>query len=407
MNLDGTGVPPAGFEHLIRDAVPAALGALLRQGAQFADAEDAVQEAVEIALAKWPQGGVPDRSVGWLVRVAGRRLIARHRTESARQRRETLIASWSSRPADPVASDDDSLLLLFLCCHPGLRPASAIPLTLRAVGGLTTREIADALLVPEATVAQRISRAKATIGSTAGPFVRPGPGEIAARLPAVLQIISLIFTEGHSATSGPDLTRADLAEEAIHLARRLHERLPDHPEVDGLLALLLLTDARRTARTGPAGELIPLDQQDRTLWNRPMISEGLRLLTAAFGHHELGEYQLRAAVAAVHDQASAYSETNWVELRALYNRLARLGDNPMVMLNRAIAVAHTDGPEPAIAEVVSLTSQLGNHHRYHATMGYLHELTGDRESARRAYATAAGLATNEPERLHLARKSRG
>jgi RNA polymerase sigma factor (sigma-70 family) len=266
------------IERLLRDAAPDALGVLLRRGEPFADAEDAVQDAVLVALDSWSTRGVPDRPVGWVVRVAQRRLIDQHHRDTARRRREALVASWSTLPGEPELSEDDSLALLFLCCHGSLTPSAAIPLTLRALGGLTTREIADALLLPEATIAQRISRAKASISRSDEPFRSPPPDLVDNRLPAVMQIIYLIFNEGHAATSGPRLNRTDLANEAIRLARQMHERLPDQPETAGLLALLLLTDARRPARISANGELVPLDQQDRRLWSRPMIVEGLRAL---------------------------------------------------------------------------------------------------------------------------------
>ncbi len=393
------------IERLLRDSGPTALGVLLRQGNRFADAEDAVQDALLIAFDSWPRRGVPDRPVGWLVRVAQRRLIDRHHRDTARRRREALVVSWSTMPIEPTVSEDDSLALLFLCCHASLKPSAAIPLTLRAVGGLSTREIADALLQPEATIAQRISRAKATVARSGEPFCRPPPNLIDQRLPAVMQIIYLIFNEGHAATSGSRLTRTDLADEAIRLARLLHERMPDHPESAGLVALLLLTDARRDARCTPNGELVPLDRQERQLWNRPMIAEGLRVLTSALDHHRIGEYQLQAAIAAVHDQAPTYAATNWVQLRALYDLLARRNDNPLVTLNRAVAVAHTDGAEAAMRGIDALGTSLAGHHRYHATVGYLHEMAGEHDAARKAYDTAALLATNEPERRYLRSKA--
>ena len=392
-------------ERLLRDAAPEALGVLLRRGERFADAEDAVQDAVLVALDSWSTRGVPDRPVGWMVRVAQRRLVDQHHRDTARRRREALVASWSSLPVEPKVSEDDSLALLFLCCHTSLTPSAAIPLTLRAVGGLTTREIADALLLPEATIAQRISRAKASISRSDEPFRSPPPDHIDNRLPAVMQIIYLIFNEGHAATSGPILSRPDLANEAIRLARQLHDRLPDQPETAGLLALLLLTDARRPARIASNGELVPLDRQDRRLWSQSTIVEGLQLLTAALAHHAMGEYQLQAAIAAVHDQAPSYDETNWLRLRALYNQLLLRSDNPLIRLNRAVAVAHTDGPEAAQDEIDALGDVLAEYHRYHATVGYLHELAGEQGASKRAYETAASLATNEPERRYLEGKA--
>lgn len=399
----------AEVERGLRHAAPDALGVLLRRGERFADAEDAVQDAVqdavEVALGSWPSGGVPDRPVGWLVRAAQRRLIDQYHRDTARRRREALVASWASIPSEPVVAEDGSLALLFLCCHASLVPSAAIPLTLRAVCGLSTREIARALLVPETTLAQRISRAKASIGRSGEPFRRPPPDLLDHRLPAVMQVIYLIFTEGHAATSGPGLDRPELAEESIRLARLLHGRLPDQPEVAGLLALLLLTDARRPARLSVTGALVPLDRQDRGSWNRPMIVEGLRLLTAALDHHGMGGYQLEAAIAAVHDQAPSYAATDWGRIRALYDQLVRHRDTPLVRLNRTVAVAHADGPGAARAELDGLGERLGGYHRYHATVGYLHDLAGDPAAARRAYRTAAGLATNEPERRYLLGRS--
>jgi RNA polymerase sigma factor (sigma-70 family) len=393
------------IERLLRDAAPDALGVLLRRGERFADAEDAVQDAILVALDSWSTRGVPDRPVGWMVRVAQRRLIDQHHRDTARRRRESLVASWSTLPGEPEVSGDDSLALLFLCCHGSLTPSAAIPLTLRAVGGLTTREIADALLLPEATIAQRISRAKTSISRSVEPFRSPPPDLIDNRLPAVMQIIYLIFNEGHVATSGPRLNRTDLANEAIRLARQMHERLPDQPETTGLLALLLLTDARRPARIAANGELLPLDQQDRRLWSRPVIVEGLSLLTAALAHHAMGEYQLQAAIAAVHDQAPSYNDTNWTQLRALCNQLLLRRDNPLVRLNRAVVVAHTDGPEAAQVEIGTLAELLADYHRYHATVGYIHEMAGEQSAAQHAYGTAASLATNEPERRYLQGKA--
>jgi RNA polymerase sigma factor (sigma-70 family) len=392
-------------ERLPRDAAPDALGALLRRGERFADAEDAVQDAVLVALDSWPTRGVPDRPTGWLVRVARRRLIDQYHRDTARRRREALVASWATLPDEPEASEDDSLTLLFLCCHGSLAPSAAIPLTLRAVSGLTTREIAHALFLPEATVAQRISRAKVSITRSDEPFRRPPPDLIDDRLPAVMHIVYLIFNEGHSATSGPALMRTDLADEAIRLARQVHLHLSDRAEAAGLLALLLLTDARREARVGPDGDLVPLDQQDRRLWSRPMIAEGVRLLTAALSTHSMGEYQLQAAIAAVHDQAPSYEATNWTQIRALYDCLSLQSESPLVRLNRSVAVAHTDGPDAALVEIDALVTSLVDYHRYHATAGYLLEMAGDHDAARRAYREAARLATNGLERRYLQGKA--
>jgi len=389
----------------LRSSLPDALTVLLRRGERFADAEDAVQEAALVALDTWRTRGLPDNPVGWLVRVAHRRLIDQHHRDTARRRRESLVASWAIPPSEPEVFKDDSLALLFLCCHNSLTPSAAIPLTLRAIGGLTTREIGQALLIPETTAAQRISRAKASITRSNEPFRRPPPNLIDDRLPAVMQIIYLIFNEGHAATSGSTMMRTDLADEAIRLARQLLERLPDQPEASGLLALLLLSDARRPARLAANGDLVPLDQQDRSLWNRTMIIEGLNLLTRSFDLHSMGEYQLQAAIAAVHDQAPTYEQTNWAQLRAIYNQLTLRSDNPLVRLNRVVAIAHCDGPATVQEEMAVLRDSLDSNHRYFATLGYLHEMANEPDAARRAYAAAAPLATNEPERRYLLRKS--
>ncbi len=395
------------IEGLLRDTAPSALAILLRRGERFADAEDAVQEAVLVALEAWSTRGVPDRPVGWMVRVAQRRLIDQHHRDSARRRREVLAASWAARESEPAVDEDDSLALLFLCCHSSLTPNGAIPLTLRAVGGLSTREIADALLVPEATIAQRISRAKASITRSGEPFRLPSTDLIDDRLASVMQVIYLIFNEGHVATSGPSLIRTDVADEAIHLARQLHERLPDEPEVSGLLALLLLTDARRLARVDAGGDLIPLDRQDRRLWDRAKIDEGVGLLHFSLAHHALGDYQLQASIAAVHDRATSFDSTDWWQLRALYDELVRRGDNPIVRLNRVVAVAHTDGPRAAQLELDSLAASLIENHRFFATSAYVHELAGELDKSRCAYADAARLATNDTERRYLQAKASG
>lgn len=391
---------------LLHETAPVALAALLRRGENFADAEDAIQDAVMVALDAWTSGGVPERPVGWMVRVAQRRLIDQHHRDTARRRREALVTSWATLPRELDVFDDDSLALFFLCCHESLTPSAAIPLTLRVVGGLTTREIADALFVPEATIAQRISRAKASISLSTEPFRRPPPNLLDARLPMVVQVIYLIFNEGHAATSGATLIRTDLADEAIRLARKLREQLPEQPEVTGLLALLLLTDARRLARVKVGGDLAPLDEQDRLLWNRAMIAEGLNLLTAALAHHDVGEYQLQASIAAVHDQALTFATTNWSQLRAIYNQLALRSDNPLVFLNRVVVTAHIDGPRAAQVEIAALGDSLSENHRYFATLAYLHEMAGERDAASRAYGDAARLAKNEPERNYLLKKAR-
>ena len=310
-------------------------------------------------------------------------------------------------PTEPVISDDDPLALIVLCCHPAITPASAVPLTLRAVGGLTTREIADALLQPEATVAQRISRAKATIARSGERFGSLAGGELDARLAAVLQIVYLIFNEGHVAATGAALTRADLCDEAIRLARQLHDARPADPEVSGLLALLLLTDARRLGRTDDAGDLVTLDEQDRSRWDRARVTEGLQVLTPALRQHHFGEYQLLACIAALHDQAPTYEATDWVRISALYDLLVRRTDNPIGALNRVVAIAHARSTDEAWHALDALAASLADHHRYHAVRGYLHDLDGERDAARDVYAEAAGSAANEPEGRYLRRKAAG
>ncbi|HEY3724173.1 MAG TPA: DUF6596 domain-containing protein [Acidimicrobiia bacterium] len=392
---------PASTEGLLRTLAPQALGALTRRYGDFADAEDALQEALVAAADQWPVDGEPDQPLAWLIRVASRRMVAKYRTDEARRRREDLAASWSAEPPDPGAGQDDSLVLVFMCCHPALTPGSAIPLTLRAVGGLTTREIAAAFLVPEATMAQRISRAKATVKASGERFALPAPEARADRLRSVLHVLYLIFTEGYASTSGPDLARADLSDEAIRLARGVHAALPDDPEVTGLLALMLLTDARRPARTGAGGELVPLAEQDRSRWDRALIAEGVGLVTAALKDGATGEYRLQAAIAAVHDQAARYEDTSWSEIVPLYGVLERLTGNPMVTLNRAVAVAMVDGPDAGLELLDGLDDRLGDHHRLHAVRAHLLEQAGRTEAAIAEFRAAAAGVTNLPERRYL------
>jgi predicted RNA polymerase sigma factor len=328
-----------------------------------------------------------------------------YRRDDARRRREDLAASWSIARPDPPAGDDDTLILIFMCCHPSLTPASAIPLTLRAVGGLTTREIAAAFLVPEATMAQRISRAKARVKESDEPFALPSPDARAERLRSVLHVLYLLFNEGYASSSGPDLARADLSGEAIRLARGVHAALPDDPEVTGLLALMLLTDARRRARTRADGELVPLAEQDRALWDRDLISEGIALITEALRQGPMGEYQVQAAVAAVHDQAARHADTNWSEILALYSLLERMTGNPMVTLNRAVAAAMVDGPSTGLALLDGLDARLGDHHRLHSVRAHLLELAGDTETAIVAFRAAAARTTNPREQHYLTTKA--
>jgi predicted RNA polymerase sigma factor len=388
------------IEGLLHEAVPQALAVVARRHA-FADCEDAVQEAVIAALRTWPDGGIPDRPVGWLVRVASRQLLGRHRSDSARHRREQVAASWALDPPDPVPDRDDTLTLLFMCCHDALTPAAAIPLTLRAVGGLTTREIADAFLVREATMAQRISRAKATIRSSPEPFALPSADAYPRRLRSVLHVLYLMFNEAHTSSAGSELARPDLATEAIRIARMVHAARPDDPEVAGLLALMLLTDARRHARTGPEGELIPLPEQDRGRWDRTMIREGVELVTSALSRHQPGEYQLQAAIAAVHDQAPTYDDTNWNEILALYNVLDRISTNPIITVNRAVATAMVQGHAAGLQVLDVVADALSSHHRYHAVRAHLLERAGRTADALVEYDLAIRRVTNLRERTYL------
>ncbi|MFD9518369.1 RNA polymerase sigma factor [Streptomyces sp. NPDC059979] len=406
-------------EDLLRRLAPQVLGALVRRYGHFDTAEDAVQEALLAAARQWPEEGRPDNPRGWLIRVASRRLTDQLRSEEARRRREETAAALTPRdefvappPGESRApAADDTLALLFLCCHAELAPAARIALTLRAVGGLTTAEIARAFLVPEATMAQRISRAKRRIKTSGAPFGIPHDGgdqaqhhsEHAERLADVLQVLYLIFNEGYTATSGSDLQRADLAVEAIRLTRAVHALLPADGEVAGLLALMLLTDARRAARTASDGSLIPLAEQDRTRWDRAAITEGVALVSEALTHTRLGPYQLRAAIAAVHDEAASDEETDWAEILALYEVLIRLVPGPVERLGHAVAVAMVHGPRPALTLLAALEEDdhLAGHHRLEAVRAHLLEMAGDRAAARAAYAKAAGLTLSVPERRYL------
>jgi RNA polymerase sigma factor (sigma-70 family) len=394
-------VTTTGTEDLLRELAPQVLGAVVRRYGHFADAEDAVQEALLAASTQWPAEGRPDRPLAWLVRVASRRMADQFRSEEARRRREDLAASWSIHPAEPSPAHDDTLLLLFLCCTPALPPASAIPLTLRAVGGLTTKEIATAFLVPETTMAQRISRAQAKVKALDEPFARPSPDELDERLRSVLHVLYLIFNEGYATSGGPDLARADHSSEAIRLTRAVHAAVPDDPEVTGLLALLLLTEARRPARTTPDGELVALADQDRSRWDRALITEGTTLITGALRQGRMGEYQAQAAIAAVHDQALRYEDTAWDDILRLYRVLERMTANPMVTLNRAVATAMVDGPAAGLAALDGLDARLGDHHRLHAVRGHLLEQAGDLDAAVDQLRQAAAGADNVREQRHL------
>jgi RNA polymerase sigma factor (sigma-70 family) len=390
------------MEDLLRELAPQALGVVARLCGDFDDAEDAVQEALLAASTLWPADGPPDNPQGWLIAVAARRITDRVRNEEARRRREDLAAIREPADGTPEVSEyDDSLVLLFMCCHPALTPASSIPLTLRAVGGLTTAEIARAFLVPEATMAQRISRAKQRIKASGVPFSRPAAGEFVERLRSVLHVLYLIFTEGHAATSGADVARAELSVEAIRLTRMVHRLLPDYPDVAGLLAMMLLNEARRPARTGPDSELVPLADQDRSRWDRALIAEGVALLSDALPKGAVGEYQLQAAIAAVHDEAPSAEDTDWPQIVALYGLLERMTNNPMVTLNRVIAAAMVEGPAAGLALPEGLDDRLAGHHRLDAVRAHLLEMAGDPESAVAHYRTAAARTTSLAERDYL------
>lgn len=398
-------------ERLLRALAPRALGAMTRRFHDFGSAEDAVQEALVAAATQWPRDGLPDEPLAWLLRVASRRLTDHVRADSARRRREALVVRLVP-PEEQLAlsadeSDghgaDDTLRLLFMCCHPALTTPSAVALTLRAVGGLTTAEIARAFLVPEATMAQRVSRAKATIKSSGVAFEMPDAEAQRARLGAVLHVLYLVFNEGYAASSGDRVHRTDLSGEAIRLTRMLHEALPEDGEVTGLLALMLLTDARRASRTGPAGELIPLDEQDRTRWDRAMIEEGAALVTRCFGGGHVGAYALQAAIAATHDAAETAEATDWRKIAALYDALSRFADNPMVALSHAVAIAMVEGPSAGLArlETIARDPRLTEHHRLDAVRAHLLERAGETIAAAAAYRRAAGATASLRERAYL------
>jgi len=395
-------------EHLLRDLAPQVLGVVIRRFRDFAAAEDAVQEALIAATVQWPREGVPDNPRAWLIQVAFRRMTDHVRSELARRQRETVAAMEMDQLAPPVdagseTEQDDTLILLFMCCHPALTSSSAIALTLRAVGGLTTAEIANAFLVPEATMAQRISRAKNSIKASGVPFRLPTSEERAQRLRAVMHGLYLIFNEGYSSSVGPHLQRLELSREAIRLTRSVHALLPEDAEVAGLLALMLLTDARSTARMGADEELIPLPRQNRTLWDQTKISEGIALLTAALSKGSIGAYQLQAAVAAVHDEAARAEDTDWPQILALYELLKCMSGNPMVMLNHAIAAAMVHGPSKGLELLKALDSdaRLAGHHRLDAVRAHLQEMAGDHETAIKHYRIAAARTTSIPERNYL------
>jgi RNA polymerase sigma factor (sigma-70 family) len=397
-------------EDLLRRLAPQVLGAVVRRYGHFDTAEDAVQEALLAAARQWPHEGIPANPRAWLITVAARRLTDMLRAEQARRRREDAEARLippgqrQATAADrPAAEGDDTLILLFLCCHPALSPASQIALTLRAVGGLTTAEIARGFLVPEATMTRRITRAKQAIADSGVPFTVPAAGERADRVAAVRHVLYLIFTEGYAATTGPGLLRADLCAEAIRLTRLLHRLLPGDTETAGLLALMLLTDARRPARAGPGGELIPMAEQDRTRWDAAAIAEGVTLITATLRRLRPGPYQLQAAIAAVHDEAPAAEATDWPQILALYGLLRQASDNPVVALNHAVAAAMVDGPQAGLELLGDLAAdaRLATGHSFHAVRGQLLEMAGDPAAARAAYLEAAQHTTSLPHQRYL------
>jgi RNA polymerase sigma factor (sigma-70 family) len=403
------------IERAVRELAPQVLGALVRRSGDFTSAEDALQEALLAAVVQWPAEGLPANPGGWLFQVACRRLADQLQSAETRRRREAdaLARTRADLEAEaaPDALDetdrDDTLELLFTCCHPALTPPSAIALTLRAVGGLTTAEIASAFLVPEATMAQRISRAKQSIQSSGTPFRTPAGEERAKRLGNVLHVLYLTFSEGYASSAGPRLQRIELATEAIRLTRALHRLVPEDPEIAGLLALMLLTDARRRARTGAQGELIPLDEQDRSLWDRPAIAEGTALVTAALARGAIGPYQIQAAIAALHDEAPSTEATDWPQILALYGLLRRISDNPMVALNHAVATAMVHGPAAGLALLSELEAdeRIAKHHRLEAVRAHLHEFAGDERAAIESYRKAAGRTASLPERNYLTSKA--
>ena len=402
----------------MRELAPQVLGTLVRRHGQFDACDDAVQEALLAAALQWAAGGVPANPRAWLLTVASRRLVDEWRSESARRRREETHAVLElpdqrqreesdalleSADQSPPADADDTLTLLFLCCHPSLSAPSQLALTLRAVGGLTTAEIATAFLVPEATMAQRISRAKQSIKNSGIHFDLPPASERAERLRVVLQVLYLIFNEGYATSAGPALQRADLTTEAIRLARMLLKLVPAEGEVVGLLALMLLTDARRAARSTADGSLVTLADQDRQLWNTAQIAEGVALVTRALGKTPIGPYQLQAAIAAVHDEAATAADTDWPQILALYEVLERVSPGPVVTLNRAVAVAMVHGPRAGLALLGTLDSdeRMAHTHRLEAVRGHLLELAGDTAAARESYQRAARMTASIPEQRYL------
>lgn len=391
------------IEDTLRELAPQVLGALVRRYGGFDTCEDAVQEALLAASVQWRSQGVPDNPMGWLITVASRRRTEMWRNESARRRREDTAAAQTPPDPEPVAAVDDTLTLLLLCCHPALTQVSQVALTLRAVGGLSTAEIARAFLVPQATVAQRISRAKQRIKASGAEFRMPPKAERTQRLAVVLQVLYLIFNEGYTASSGSALHRVELTTEAIRLARQVRDRLPTDGEAAGLLALMLLTDARRPARTRPDGALVPMAEQDRSRWNAPAIAEGVCLITETLASAPVGPYQLQAAIAAVHDEAASTEDTDWPQILGLYELLHSIAPGPMVTLNRIVALAMVHGPQAGLAQLASAAADpgLAGHHRVDAVRAHLLDLAGDHEAARRHYRLAARRTLSVPEQRYL------
>jgi RNA polymerase sigma factor (sigma-70 family) len=396
-------------EDLLRELAPQVLGALVRRYGQFDACEDAVQEALLAAARQWPIEGTPDHPRSWLATVASRRLADQWRSDSARHRREKAAAALEMPGRGDAFEQDDTLSLLFLCCHPSLSIPSQLALTLRAVGGLTTAEIARAFLVPEATMAQRISRAKERIRATGAQFKMPAAADRSDRLRVVLQVLYLVFNEGYTSSSGPELNRADLTTEAIRLTRMLDHLLPEEGEVAGLLALMLLTDARHAARATADGSIVPLDEQDRDLWNSNQIDEGVAILTRTLGKVPVGPYQMQAAIAAVHDEARSAGETDWPQILALYEVLERISPGPVVTLNRAVAIAMVNGPRAGLALLGTLDGddRMAHNHRLEAVRAHLLERAGELGAARDSYRKAARMTASIPEQRYLAMKAAG
>jgi RNA polymerase sigma factor (sigma-70 family) len=400
-------MPTAETEDLLRRLTPQVLGAVVRRYGHFDLAEDATQEALAAAAAQWARDGRPENPRGWLIAVAARRLTDMLRAEQARRRREETVSQWTLTAAEPVAGEagsaeaDDTLVLLFMCCHPSLSVASQIALTLRAVGGLAAGQIARAFLTSEQTVTRRITRAKQSIKDSGVPFALPSP--VTGRLEPVLRVLYLIFNEGYASTAGPELFRVDIAEEAIRLTRTLHTILPEESEVTGLLALMLLVHARHRARTNTDGSLIPMDDQDRTLWDGAAIAEGIALITKALPRGPTGPYQLQAAIAAIHDEATSAATTDWAQIAALYGVLLQMDDNPVVALNHAVAVSKVAGPAAGLELLRRLErdARVNTDRRFHAVRGHLLELAGDLAGALRAYRQAERRATNLQQQRYL------